>query len=123
MAERDVAALRALKDILRGLVWAEEALAGGEDSGVTFSRFFEELSGAIEAATYQIPFEPDREEIIVADVVQARGVIFRAVAVLGLAATGGARVRGAEYIDTSYPGFDDDMRSLGAQLERQADGG
>ena len=70
---------------MRGLVWAEEALASGEPPGITFSRFFEELSGAVDAAIYQIPFESDREEIIVADVVQARGVLFRAVAVLGLA--------------------------------------
>jgi len=83
IAERDVVALQALKDILRGLVWADEAVADGQP--VKFDRFFDELAGAIEAATYRRPAHPDRKEIIVADVIQARGVPFRAVAVLGLA--------------------------------------
>lgn len=82
VAERDVAALRALKDVLRGLVWAEEAL--GTDP-VEFPRFFDELVGAVEATTYRLPVRSDQEEILVADVVQARGLPFRAVAVLGLA--------------------------------------
>jgi ATP-dependent helicase/DNAse subunit B len=82
-ADRDVAALRAFKEILRGLVWAEDALGTGEAVG--FRRFFEELVGAVEAASYSLPADPERGEILVADVVQARGVPFRAVAVLGLA--------------------------------------
>jgi len=81
-AERDVAALQVLKDVLRGLVWAEEALA---TPSVDFPRFFNELAGAVEATFYRLPVRSDREEITVADVVQARGVPFRAVAVLGLA--------------------------------------
>ncbi|MGA9348019.1 MAG: PD-(D/E)XK nuclease family protein [Anaerolineae bacterium] len=82
VAERDVAALQALKDVLRGLVWAEEAL---DTPAVDFPRFFGELVGAVEATAYRLPVRPDREEILVADVVQARGVPFQAVAVLGLA--------------------------------------
>lgn len=81
-AERDVSALQALKDVLRGLVWAEEALG---TPPVDFSRFFSELTGAVEAIFYRLPIRPDREEVTVADVIQARGVPFRAVAVLGLA--------------------------------------
>ena len=81
--ERDVAALQSLKDVLRGLVWAEEALGPGEP--VPFQTFFEEMSGAVDAATYHLAVEPGRAEIVAADVVQARGVPFRAVAVLGLA--------------------------------------
>lgn len=81
-AERDVAALRKLKEVLRGLVWAEEAVGDGQP--VPFPRFFEELSGAVEAAAYQPP-AAGREEILVANVAQARGVPARAVAVLGLA--------------------------------------
>ncbi len=83
VAERDVVALRVLKDVLRGLVWAEEALDA--DQSVNFARFFEELVGAVEAATYRLPVRSDREDVLVADVVQARGVPLRAVAVLGLA--------------------------------------
>jgi ATP-dependent helicase/nuclease subunit B len=81
-AERDIAALAGLKDVLRGLVWAEEALG---TPAVDFGRFVAELTGALDAASYHLPVHPDREEILVADVVQARGLPFRAVAVLGLA--------------------------------------
>jgi RecB family exonuclease len=93
-AEWDVAALRALKDILRGLVWAEEALDAEET--VDFAAFFRELAGAVDAVAYQLPAHPAvvsgesgsrrrQSEIVVASAVQARGVPFRAVAVLGLA--------------------------------------
>ena len=82
LADRDVAALRALKDILRGLVWAEDALGV---STLDFAAFFAELVGAVDAAAYRLPLHPEREEVLVADVLQARGVPFRAVAVLGLA--------------------------------------
>ena len=81
-AERDIAALAGLKDVLRGLVWAEEALGVAP---VDFTRFVTELTGALDAASYYLPAHADREEILVADVVQARGLSFRAVAVLGLA--------------------------------------
>jgi len=81
-AERDVAALAGLKDVLRGLVWAEEAL---DTPPVTFARFVAELASAVDAGSYQLPMRADREEVLVADVLRARGVPFRAVAVLGLA--------------------------------------
>jgi ATP-dependent helicase/DNAse subunit B len=84
-AARDVAALQALKDVLRGLVWAEEALGMEALSPVAFPAFFHELAGAVEAATYQLAGDPARDEVVAADVIQARGVPFRAVAVLGLA--------------------------------------
>ena len=82
-AERDIAALAALKDVLRGLAWAEEAVAGARP--IDYPRFLEELAGAIEATSYRLPIHVDREELLVADVTQARGLPFRAVAVLGLA--------------------------------------
>ncbi len=82
VAERDVAALQALKDVLRGLVWAEEAL---DTPAVDYARFLDELVGAVEATAYRLPLRSDREEVLVADVIQARGVPFQAVAVLGLA--------------------------------------
>jgi RecB family exonuclease/superfamily I DNA/RNA helicase len=82
IAERDLAALVALKDVLRGLVWAEEAL---HTPTVDLARFVTELSGAVDIASYNLPVQAGREEILVADVVQARGLPFRAVAVIGLA--------------------------------------
>jgi 3-phosphoshikimate 1-carboxyvinyltransferase len=39
-------------------------------------------------------------------------------AVLGQCTPGGIDIGGADYIDTSYPGFISDMRSLGAQLHK-----
>ncbi len=83
VADLDIAALEAFKDILRGLVWAEEAVPCGQP--VDYARFFADLSGAIEAASCDPPARPDREEVLVANVIQARGVPLRAVAVLGLA--------------------------------------
>jgi ATP-dependent helicase/DNAse subunit B len=83
IAERDVAALRALKDILRGLVWAEQVIA--PNAAIDFARFVAELTGAIDAATFTPPPNLDREEILVADAIHARGLALRAVAILGLA--------------------------------------
>jgi len=82
LVERDRAALEALKDILRGLVWADEAVACAP---VTFPTFWADLEGAVDAATYRLPLPTDREALLVADVTQARGVPFHTAAVLGLA--------------------------------------
>lgn len=82
MARRDLTALRGLKRILQGLVWAEEAL---NEPPIRFVRFVEDLRGAVEAAFYRLPRHADVEQILVADVVAARGLAFRGVAVLGMA--------------------------------------
>lgn len=79
---RDWAALNALKDVLRGLVWAEEAVGGPP---LTFADFFDEVVGAVEATSYPLAAPSDRGAVLVATVAQARGLPFRAVAVLGLA--------------------------------------
>lgn len=78
----DIAALQTLKDVLRGLVWAEEAVA--DATPVTFQKFFDDLLGAIDATSFEPPFD-EHQSILVSNVIQARGVSFRAVAVLGLA--------------------------------------
>ena len=80
-ARRDLAALGSFKEVLRGLVWAEQALSPHRQ--LTYAEFFTELVGAIEAAGYLV--SPETEAILVANVIQARGVPFQAVAVLGLA--------------------------------------
>lgn len=82
LVERDLAALNALKDVLRGLVWAEEAVACPP---VTFPEFLRDLTGAVQAATYRLPLPADQEALLVASVTEARGLPFRAVAILGLA--------------------------------------
>jgi ATP-dependent helicase/nuclease subunit B len=82
LVERDREALIAFKDILRGLVWAEGAL---DCAPATFGEMLRDLQGAVNTATYRLPLPADQEAVVVADVVQARGVSYRAVAVLGLA--------------------------------------
>ncbi len=82
LRERDWAALNALKDVLRGLVWAEEALACPPR---TFRDFLDELVSAAGAATYRVPLPPGKDAVLVASVTQARGLPFRAVALVGLA--------------------------------------
>ena len=77
-AQRDVAALRAFKDVLRGLVLAEAAL--GADPG-SYAAFFEELRSAVKATTYSAASETG---VLVASALDARALSFRAVALLGL---------------------------------------
>ncbi|MGI6367036.1 MAG: PD-(D/E)XK nuclease family protein [Anaerolineae bacterium] len=82
LAARDLAALNALKDVLRGLVWAEEALGTLPQSA---EDFFDDLVGAIEAASYQPPLPPGEAGIFVGAIAQARGISWDTVALLGLA--------------------------------------
>jgi superfamily I DNA/RNA helicase len=96
-ALRDIAALQAFKDVLRGLVLAEAAptltpstslRAGPGPSprgrGETFAHFFNELRSAVSGTSYQVP-PPESGYLLAAPVLQARGLSFRAVALLGLA--------------------------------------
>ena len=78
----DIAALGALKEILRGLVWAEQAV--GDAAPLSYTAFYEELLGAISAAQVDLPAPEGQAPILAADVPQARGLGFKAVAVLGL---------------------------------------
>ncbi len=78
---RDVAALQALKEVLRGLVWAEEAV--GVKGDVTLEKFLQEVSGAVEAAGYR-PKITHPSATLVTSVIQARGLRFKAVAILGM---------------------------------------
>ena len=81
LMERDLEALRAFKESLRGLLWAEKTLGIQE---VTYAYFLEELNQVLEGATYQ-PSAWDRKRgILAADVVEARGIPFKAAALVGL---------------------------------------
>ena len=82
-AERDVAALRAFKDVLRGAVLADAVLGDGWDDMPSHTQFVADLTQAIQGATYTIPVEG--EAILVAPALEARGLTFDAVALLGLA--------------------------------------
>jgi ATP-dependent helicase/DNAse subunit B len=78
----DIAALGTLKEILRGLVWAEQAV--GDAVTLSYTAFYEELLGAISAAHVELPAHEGQVAILAADVSQVRGLGFKAVAVLGL---------------------------------------
>ncbi|MFH1907166.1 MAG: PD-(D/E)XK nuclease family protein, partial [Chloroflexota bacterium] len=77
-AERDVAALRTFKDVLRGLVLAEAAL--GTDSR-SYADFFADLRGAVETATYSVA---PSAGVLTASVLDARGLSFEAVVLMGM---------------------------------------
>ncbi|MBI4786737.1 MAG: PD-(D/E)XK nuclease family protein [Chloroflexi bacterium] len=82
---RDVAALREFKNILRALVFAQTALGPARGAEYTFAEFWNELRGAVEAATYAVPPPDESQTILAASVLAARGLSFRAVALVGLA--------------------------------------
>ena len=83
IAARDIAALRAFKDILRGLVLADAVLGAGEDMPLSYEQFVFELVQAVENATCTVPVEG--EAVLVASALEVRGLAFEAVALLGLA--------------------------------------
>ncbi|MCR4405307.1 MAG: PD-(D/E)XK nuclease family protein [Anaerolineae bacterium] len=84
-APRDIAALRAFKDVLRGLVLAESVLENEIDATAPhpYAHFLQELGGAVEGTRYTLP-PPDKSFVLAAPVMDARGLSFRAVALLGL---------------------------------------
>lgn len=78
---RDLEALRQFKDVMRGLLWAEKTVP---TPAVTYQRFLEELIQAVEGTRYQ-PSTWEKEcGILAVDVLDARGIPFKAVAILGL---------------------------------------
>jgi ATP-dependent helicase/nuclease subunit B len=77
-AEQDVAALRAFKDVLRGLVLAESVL---DNDLLEYSEFYTDLRGAVESATFSAPAESG---VFVASVLDGRGLSFEAVVLMGL---------------------------------------
>ena len=82
-AARDIAALRAFKDILRGLVLSE-ALIREEKAEWEYTAFITALREAVESSISR-PHSPPAEGVFTASVLDARGLSFRAVALLGLA--------------------------------------
>jgi ATP-dependent helicase/nuclease subunit B len=79
--DRDFAALQVFKDALRGLVLSETTL--GDAQPIDYRTFVGELRGAVEAMSYA----PDDSGagLFTASVLDARGLSFRVVALLGLA--------------------------------------
>ena len=80
-----MAALRAFKDVLRGLVLAESVFGGGTGEK-SYPAFLSDLASAVKAASYEIPLPDARCDVLpVMPALRARGLAFRAVAVVGLA--------------------------------------
>jgi len=77
-AERDISALQAFKDVLRGLVLAESVL---ENDTQEYPDFYKDLRGAVDSATYTVPAESG---VFVASALDGRGLSFEAVALMGL---------------------------------------
>jgi ATP-dependent helicase/nuclease subunit B len=77
-SERDVAALRVFKDVLRGLVLSESVL---QSDTLGYADFYNDLRGAVEAATYSYASDSG---VMAASVLDARGLSFQAVALMGL---------------------------------------
>jgi superfamily I DNA/RNA helicase len=77
-AERDVSALQAFKDVLRGLVLAESVL---ENDFLEYTEFYNDLRGAVDSATFTVPTQ---EGVFVASVLDGRGLSFEAVVLMGL---------------------------------------
>ncbi len=82
LCERDTSALRALKDALRGLVWADAALHQGQP--VPYERYLDDLAGVVAASSYTATESPPAGAVLAAAVHDARGLSYRAVALLGL---------------------------------------
>lgn len=80
--DADIAALRCLKEVLRGLVWADDAV--GIDKFIDFATFFGELSGAIVGSRFMPAVPANQPSILAADVTQVRGLSFAAAALMGL---------------------------------------
>jgi ATP-dependent helicase/DNAse subunit B len=81
-ADRDVAALRAFKDVLRAQVLADAVLAGGGDVFFPHDRFVAGLVQATQETAFTTPIQGDA--ILVASALEARGLTFDSVALLGL---------------------------------------
>jgi ATP-dependent helicase/DNAse subunit B len=81
LVQRDLGAIRTLKGIFRELVWAETAMQAKTES---FSIFLEDIESIIKKTSYQ-PEEFSLSAIYCADVTEARGIPFRAAAILGFA--------------------------------------
>jgi ATP-dependent helicase/nuclease subunit B len=79
---RDRAALAALRDSLRALVLGGELAPTGE---ITFADFVRDLKALLEVALFDERLDWSRPPITVLRLLEARGVRYEAVAVLGLA--------------------------------------
>jgi ATP-dependent helicase/DNAse subunit B len=79
--ERDQAAFEHLRETLRALVMGDTVT---ESQAVDYAQFVTELRGALEGVGCQEPLPSRQPAALVAQMLEARGVRFQAVAILGL---------------------------------------
>ncbi len=77
-AERDVAALRVFKDVLRGFILAEETLAA---DSLEYKTFYADLRSAVESAMFTVAVDAG---VFAASALDGRGLSFEAVVLMGL---------------------------------------
>lgn len=82
LVDRDVAAISALKEVLRAMIWAGESLMSHP---LMFGEFLTDFLGALDAARYEPLSHAGRHGLLATNVEAASGVRFQAVALLGLA--------------------------------------
>ncbi|MFN2111899.1 MAG: PD-(D/E)XK nuclease family protein, partial [Anaerolineales bacterium] len=81
LMERDWQAMSAFVDLLKGYAEADQIIEG---KPIPFGRFVDELEALLKQASYQ-PRAERYDEILCADCTEARGMPFKAVALIGLA--------------------------------------
>jgi len=81
LAQRDLSAIRALKNIFREMVWAETALVSNPG---TFTLFLEDLESIIERTSYQ-PEYCFKSAVFCGNISESLQKTFRATAIIGLA--------------------------------------
>ncbi len=81
LAQRDLSAIRALKNIFREMVWAEAVMGSKSE---TFSTFLENIESIIKRTSYQ-PVEFNSNGVYCSDISESRGIPFHSVAIIGLA--------------------------------------
>ncbi len=81
LVERDINAVKRLSEIFAELVFADQLLDG---IPVSFGSFADELEGVLKETSYQ-PHSSRSGGVLCSDCTEARGLAFKAVALLGLA--------------------------------------
>jgi ATP-dependent helicase/DNAse subunit B len=112
--ERDVAALRAFKDVLRGLALAEATL---QSDSLDYADFYADLRAAVESATYNVPGQGG---MLAASVLDGRGLAFQAVALLGLSEGEFPRIEREDVLLSE--GDRETLRARGLPLETRLHG-
>ncbi len=81
LAQRDLSAIRALKNVFREMVWTEAAMGSKME---VFNTFLENIESIIKRTSFQ-PEEFNLTGVYCADITESRGIPFHSAAIIGLA--------------------------------------